>query len=148
MAGVYSVDPGVDGSTVLPDKQIVTTNGSKTSAFKARFNPHNLVSENWPDSPAGSALKVSLERRSSRSALRSPSRDSQGLPGAGLISVLRAEPGLGPDDTTRKSTETCESSSLPLLNPPSRQLTNQGSQCDHTRDISMRINLVSDSEKT
>ncbi|CAL8332977.1 unnamed protein product [Boreogadus saida] len=90
------------------------------------------------------ALKVSLERRSSRSALRSPSRDSQGLPGAGLISVLRAEPGLGPDDTTRKSTETCESSSLPLLNPPSRQLTNQGSQCDHTRDISMRINLVSD----
>ncbi|CAL8235852.1 unnamed protein product [Boreogadus saida] len=47
----------------------------------------------------------------------------------------------------RKSTETCDSTSLHLLNPPSRQLTNQGNQCDHTWDISTRINLVSDGEQ-
>ncbi|CAL8366330.1 unnamed protein product [Boreogadus saida] len=40
------------------------------------------------------ALRGTVERLSSHPAL---SRDSQGLPGAGLISVLKAEAGPGPD---------------------------------------------------
>ncbi|CAL8235523.1 unnamed protein product, partial [Boreogadus saida] len=66
--------------------------------------------------------------------------------GAGLISVLKAEPGPGPDRYTRKSTE--RATSLHLLNNPSHQLTNQGNQCDHTSDISTWINLVSEREQT
>ncbi|CAL8370614.1 unnamed protein product [Boreogadus saida] len=40
-----------------------------------------------------------VERLSSHPAL---SRNSQGLPGAGLISVLKAEPGPGPDRYNQK----------------------------------------------
>ncbi|CAL8236505.1 unnamed protein product [Boreogadus saida] len=42
---------------------------------------------------------TAVERLSSHPAL---SRNSQGLPGAGLISVLKAEPGPGPDRYNQK----------------------------------------------
>ncbi|CAL8325681.1 unnamed protein product [Arctogadus glacialis] len=80
-------------------------------------------------SPAGSALKGALERRSSHSALRSRSPDSQGLPGAGLISVLTAEPGPGPDRYNQKIYRKVRLNFAASAQPPILHRANQGNQC-------------------